>query len=114
MENAAVVVPRAMIWSIVVSGIICFGISTAILFSIGDVAADLETPTGSPIIEILFNAIKSYPATNVMVSALIISILFSGLSLLASASRLLWAFARDDGLPFPRYFSRVGSSTSEP
>jgi amino acid transporter len=45
-----------------------------------------------------------------MVSSLIISILFSGLGLLASASRLIWAFARDDGLPFPRYFSHVSPS----
>ncbi|RWA09390.1 hypothetical protein EKO27_g5710 [Xylaria grammica] len=107
VENAAVVVPRTMIWSIVVSGVLCFGISIAILFCIGDVTAALASPTGFPIIEIFFNATKSYPATNAMVSALIISILFSGLGLLASASRLIWAFARDDGLPFPRYFSHV-------
>ncbi|KAI1076552.1 putative amino acid permease [Whalleya microplaca] len=109
VDNAAVVVPRTMIWSIVVSGILCFGMSIAILFCIGDVTAALETPTGFPIIEIFFNATKSYAATNAMISALIISIFFSALGLLASASRLIWAFARDDGLPFPRYFSHVDS-----
>ncbi|KAI2610543.1 putative amino acid permease [Hypoxylon sp. NC1633] len=109
VDNAAIVVPRTMIWSIVVSGILCFGISIAILFSIGDVDAALNSPTTFPIIEIFFNATKSYAATNAMVSALIISIFFSALGLLASASRLIWAFARDDGLPFPRYFSHVDS-----
>lgn len=109
VDNAAVVVPRTMIWSIVVSGILCFGISIAILFSIGDVDAALNSPTTFPIIEIFFNATKSYAATNAMVSALIISIFFSALGLLASGSRLIWAFARDDGLPFPRYFSHVDS-----
>ncbi|KAG4220494.1 hypothetical protein PC116_g31027 [Phytophthora cactorum] len=44
-----------------------------------------------------------------MASALIISMFFSALGLLASASRLIWAFARDDGLPFPTYFSHVSS-----
>ncbi|KAI1268033.1 putative amino acid permease [Xylariaceae sp. FL1019] len=107
VENAALVVPRTMIWSIVGSGILCFGFSIAILFSIGDVDAALSTPTGFPIIEIFYNATKSYPATNAMISALIISIFFSALGLLASASRLIWAFARDDGLPFPRYFSHI-------
>lgn len=107
VDNAAVVVPRTMIWSIIVSGTLCFGMSIAILFCIGDVNAALDTPTGFPIIEIFFNATKSYAATNAMVSALIISIFFSALGLLASASRLIWAFARDDGLPFPRYFSHV-------
>ncbi|KAI2636960.1 putative amino acid permease [Hypomontagnella submonticulosa] len=109
VDNAAIVVPRTMIWSIIVSGVLCFGMSIAILFCIGDVNAALETPTGFPIIEIFFNATKSYAATNAMVSALIISIFFSALGLLASASRLIWAFARDDGLPFPRYFAYVDS-----
>ncbi|KAI1335306.1 putative amino acid permease [Xylariaceae sp. FL0016] len=107
VDNAAIVVPRTMIWSIIVSGVLCFGMSIAILFCIGDVDAALNSPTGFPIIEIFFNATKSYAATNAMVSALIISIFFSALGLLASASRLIWAFARDDGLPFPRYFSHV-------
>ncbi|KAF2463971.1 putative amino acid permease [Lindgomyces ingoldianus] len=107
VDNAAIVVPQTMIWSIIVSGVLCFGMSIAILFSIGDVTAALETPTGFPIIEIFFNATKSYAATNAMVSALIISIFFSALGLLASGSRLIWAFARDDGMPFPHYFSHV-------
>ena len=98
-----------MVWSIIVSGVLCFGISIAILFSIGDVTAALNTPTFFPIIEIFFNATKSYAATNAMVSALIISMFFSALGLLASSSRLIWAFARDDGLglSLSRYFSHV-------
>ncbi|KAI0019842.1 putative amino acid permease [Xylariomycetidae sp. FL0641] len=107
VDNAAVVVPRTMIWSMILSGTLCFGMSIAILFCIGDVDAALNTPTGFPIIEIFYNATKSYAATNAMVSALIISTFFSTLGALASASRLIWAFARDDGLPFPQYFSHV-------
>ncbi|OTB15086.1 hypothetical protein K445DRAFT_23100 [Daldinia sp. EC12] len=107
VDNAAVVVPRTMIWSIIVSGVLCFGMSIAILFSIGDVNAAMNSPTGYPIIEIFFNATHSYAATNAMASALIISMFFSALGLLASASRLIWAFARDDGLPFPTYFSHI-------
>jgi choline transport protein len=98
-----------MIWSIIVSGVLCFGISIAILFSIRDVPVALETPTGFPILEIFFSGAKSYAATNAMVSAPIISIFFSALGLLASGSRLILAFARDDGIPFPRYFSHVSS-----
>lgn len=109
VDNAAVVVPTTMMWSMVVSGALCFGISIAILFCIGDVEKALSTPTGFPIIEIFFNATQSYAATNAMVSALIISMVFSSLGLMASASRLIWAFARDDGLPFPKYFSHVDS-----
>lgn len=95
------------------SGTLCFGMSIAILFTMGNIEDAMATPTGFPIIEIFFNATQSYAATNAMVSALIISIFFSGLGLLASASRLIWAFARDDGLPFPRYFSHVSCPRGE-
>ncbi|KAF2677978.1 hypothetical protein K458DRAFT_446700 [Lentithecium fluviatile CBS 122367] len=94
-----------MIWSMVVSGTLCLGMSIAILFTIGDMEDAMNTAMGFPIIEIFFNATKLYAATNTMASALIISIFFSGLGLFTSESRLIWAFARDDGLPFPRYFS---------
>ncbi|OTA90889.1 hypothetical protein M434DRAFT_33243 [Hypoxylon sp. CO27-5] len=93
-----------LIKSIIVSRTLCFGISTAILFCVGDVDAALETQIGFPIIKILFNATKSYAATNAMVSALVIPSV-SALGLLVLGSLLIWAFARDDGLQFPRYFS---------
>lgn len=96
-----------MVWSIVVSGILCFGFSIALLFSIGDVRQVLDSPTGFPIIMVFFVATKSYAATNAMVSALIITMTFASLGLLASASRLVWAFARDDGLPYSQYLSHV-------
>ena len=96
-----------MVYSVVVSGALCFGFSIAILFSIGDVTSALQSPTGFPIIEIFYNATKSLRATNAMTAALIISLIFSSLGTLASGSRLTWAFARDDGLPFSKYFSHV-------
>ena len=96
-----------MVWSMVVSGALCFGFSVAILFSIGDITKAIESPTTFPIIEIFYNATNSYRATNAMTAALILSMIFLALGLLASASRFAWAFARDNGLPFSTYFSHV-------
>ncbi|KAL9122705.1 MAG: hypothetical protein Q9187_000743 [Circinaria calcarea] len=107
VTNAAVVVPRSMILGIILSGVLAFAFAIAILFSIGDITAALSTPTNFPIIEIFQNATQSKRATNAMVTALISSLMFSTFGLLASASRLTWAFARDKGLPFPAYFSHV-------
>lgn len=89
VDDAAIAVPRTMIWSIIVSGILSIGISIAILFCISDVDAALTTPNGFPIIEIFFNETKSFAKTNAVVSALIISFFFSALGLLASGSRLI-------------------------
>ena len=88
VKNAATVVPRGMVWSIAISGVLCSGFSVAILFSIGDISKALQSPTSIPIIEIFFNTTQSYRATNAMIAALILSMMFSSLGLLASASRL--------------------------
>ena len=102
------VVPKGMMMGTIISGVSAFAFSIAILFSIGDLTAALSTPTNYPIIEIFKNAVQSNRATNAMVAALISSMMFSTFGLLASASRLTWAFARDKGLPFSSYLSHVG------
>lgn len=108
VKNAATVVPKSMVLGILISGVFAFAFSIAILFSIGDMTAALSTPTNYPIIEIFKNATQSNRATNAMVAALVSSMMFSTFGLVASASRLTWAFARDKGLPFSSYFSHVG------
>ena len=100
-------VARGMIYGVILSGCLCFGFSVAVLFGIGDITSALQSPTTFPIIQIFYTATQSYKATNAMTAAVIISLICSSLGLLASASRLSWAFARDEGLPFPKYFSHV-------
>ena len=96
-----------MVLGMIISGGFAFAFSIALLFSIGNLTAALSTPTNYPIIEIFNNAVQSNRATNAMVAALISSMMFSTFGLLASASRLTWAFARDKGLPFSTYLSKV-------
>ena len=92
----------------IIGGVLAFAFSIAVLFSIGDLTAALSTSTDYPIIEIFKNATQSNRATNAMVADLISSMMFVSFGLLASASRVTWAFARDKGLPFSSYFSHVG------
>lgn len=105
--DAATVVPTGMVLGMIISGVFAFAFSIALLFSIDNLTAALSTPTNYPIIEIFKNAVQSNRATNAMVAALISSMMFSTFGLLASASRLTWAFARDKGLPFSTYLSKV-------
>ena len=98
-----------MIISFLISGIFAFAISVAILFSVGDVMTILNTPTKYPIIQIFYVATKSKRATTAIITALIWTSVFSTFGLLASASRLTWAFARDKGFPFSKYLEHVGT-----
>ena len=54
VKNAAVNVPRSMFFTILVNGALGFGSIIALLYSIGDVEAALESPTGWPFIEIFY------------------------------------------------------------
>jgi choline transport protein len=80
-----------------------------LLFTIGDVDKVTNTPTGLPLIEVLYEATKSKNATNFLVSMPAVILFFTQFNVLASTSRLIWTFAKDNGLPFSRQFATVSS-----
>jgi choline transport protein len=96
-----------MVTSVFVNGGLSFAFIICLLFSLGDLDAALTTPTGYPIIEVFSQATKSNAATIVLMSLIIFSGLVALFSSLASVSRLVWAFARDRGLPFSTFFAHV-------
>lgn len=52
IEDAAIVIPRSMIASVAINGVLGFSILIAVLFCLGDQEAALTTPTNYPFIEI--------------------------------------------------------------
>ena len=113
VTDSAVVVPRSMVIALIISGIFTLAFSIAILFGIGDITLALKSPTKYPIIHIFFTATGSEGATTAMVCALVSALVFSTIGLLACASRLAWAFARDQGFPFSNYFAHVSTSPTQ-
>ena len=109
VRDSAVVVPRSMMLALFISGAFTLAFSIAILFGIGDITLALTSPTKYPIIYIFHFATGSKGATTAMVCALITALLFSTFGLLACASRLAWAFARDQGFPYSNYFAHVST-----
>lgn len=112
VENPATSVPRSMVLAVIINGVLAFGWIIALLFSIGDVETSLNSPTGYPIIEIFYQATGSVGAATAMMSAIIAVAFFSVFGILASTSRLTWAFARDQGLPFSNFFAYVRKSSN--
>jgi amino acid transporter len=100
-------VPQSMVASVVINGTLAFAFIICVLFCIGDVTNALSTPTGYPIIEILYQATGSKGATTALMSLIVFLGLVAMFSTLASVSRLTWAFARDNGLPFSTFFGKV-------
>ncbi|KAF2188344.1 choline transport protein [Zopfia rhizophila CBS 207.26] len=115
IRNASRVVPWATISSVLVNGLLGFGMILGVLFSLGnDLKGVLKTPYGYPFIQIFMNSTRSTAATTALASLLLALIFFSTIGLVASTSRMIWSFARDRGLPGWRVLSKVDPRSSIP
>ena len=114
IENPAMAVPRSIITSIIIDGLLGFGILLATLFGIGNIDAILRSPTGYPYMEIFLQATGSLKATTAMISIIITLSVGATIGDIATSSRMIWSFARDRGLPFSDFLSKVGAYHVEP
>jgi len=75
------------------------------VFTVGDVNSAINSRTGYPFIDLFHNATQSYPGTNAMCSIVVINLTASAIAVLATASRQLWSFARNKGVPFSNWLA---------
>jgi choline transport protein len=114
IQHASIVVPRAIISSIILNGVMGFGIALALLFCIGDIEAALKTKTGFPFIEIFQQAVQSVTGAALMTSIIVALSLCATVGIVASTSRQMWSFSRDRALPGWRYLQRVDPKSAVP
>lgn len=110
IKDASETLPRAMMSSVAINGVLGFIMLVTLCFTLGEVDAVLDSPTGYPFIQIFYNTTGSLAATNAMTAVLVITLTASTITEVATASRQLWSFARDDGLPFSSFFAYVSYS----
>nr|XP_001402058.2 amino acid permease [Aspergillus niger CBS 513.88] len=92
IKDASETLPKAMMSAVGVNGILGFIMIVTLCFTLGD---------------IFYNTTRSYAAANTMTAILIITLTASTITEVATASRQLWSFARDQGLPFSSFFAYV-------
>lgn len=109
VQNAPVVIPRAILFSVCINGALGFGMVIATLFCMRDIDEALNTPTGYPFIEIFRQASGSRAGAVGMTSVLLVISVFGVVGLLTATSRQFWSFARDRGVPLWRLWSHVCS-----
>nr|AUW31164.1 putative GABA permease [Cladonia uncialis subsp. uncialis] len=107
IKDASETLPKAMTWAVILNAILGFIMVLTLCFTMGDATSILETDTLFPFIQIFYNTTQSYAATNVMVTILIVTLTSSAISEVATASRQLWSFARDGGVPFAAFLQHV-------
>lgn len=98
-----------MVGAAAVNFSISFLMLLTVLFRAGDIDAALNSRTGQPYIEILLNTTGSTAGTAVMVAYITLSLMFCAVNIATTGSRQLFSFARDKGLPFSRFLSKVST-----
>ncbi|KAL0930521.1 amino acid transporter [Colletotrichum truncatum] len=114
IPNAPRNVPIAMVGSVTVNGIMGLIYCIVLLFSTGSLESLLSTPTGFPFMQIYLDATKSRAGSTVMSLMPVLIATAATVGGITSASRTLWAFARDKAIPFDSYFSHVHKGLQVP
>ena len=108
IQDASSVLPRAIIWSAIVNEVGAFVMAVTLIFTLGDVESVLNTETRQPFIQLFYNATRSTAGTTAMTAIVVVILSACCVSEVATASRQLWSFARDRGLPGSSWLSVVG------
>lgn len=98
-------VPRSIIIACVVNSVMLVIFATILLFYCGPLDEIVSTPL--PLLWVIFSITGSKVAANVLVTLIAIVFFLALFNIFASVSRLVWVFARDNGLPFSNFFSYV-------
>ncbi|KAH6975734.1 amino acid/polyamine transporter I [Ilyonectria destructans] len=106
--------PLAMLYAIVIGGITGLAFILVMLFCLVDFDTVVSSPSGMPLIELVLQATKSQAAACIISSMLAASFVNAMVAGMASVSRLVYAMARDKGMPYHEYFGRVDAKLGVP
>lgn len=82
--------------------------SIAVFFVITDIEAIITTPTGVPILQVFYYALRnSVAGASVLLMLLFICLVGALMTIHTWICRIAWSFARDNGFPFSAHLSQV-------
>lgn len=110
VQDASRTIPYSLMVSYVGNAALAFIAAVTLIFCAGNIQDDLANPNLLPFIVIFHNSTKSKAATILMTLPLQLTGYSAMISQTATASRQLWSFARDGGIPFAHLLAPVSLS----
>ncbi|KAI0477375.1 putative GABA permease [Xylariaceae sp. FL0804] len=110
LQDAAYVLPRAMVVGSAFSYILGAIAMVSFMFNIGTIDGSLYRYNDEPWIAVLYRITESRAATIVLVTVVAVNFFFMQINSVLTSSRQLWAFARDKGVPYHQWVARVDRS----
>ncbi|KAK5117848.1 hypothetical protein LTR85_008622 [Meristemomyces frigidus] len=112
-KDASYTVPWSLVIAYAFNAGMGFIAGVTVIFCAGDLTEVLANGTQAPFVTIFLNSTGSKGGTVAMLVAITLCFLSSMISEVATASRQIWAFARDDGLPLSNRLKHVSKSFSQ-
>ncbi|KAF4206765.1 hypothetical protein CNMCM8980_000996 [Aspergillus fumigatiaffinis] len=112
-HDAASLGPLAIQSAVLVSGIMGWMLTISLCFCLTDLDSILRTPTGLPAAQIFLNAGGKTGGTIMWGFAILVQF-FTGCSAMLADTRMAYAFARDEALPFSSFLSKINKYTHTP
>ncbi|CAL1698552.1 unnamed protein product [Somion occarium] len=112
-HNAAVAGPVGIVMAIGISAVLGWFLILGLLFSIQDLDHTVASPTGQPVAQIILDTVGEKGAIVLMV-IVIGAMFFCGTFSVTSNSRMMYAFARDGGIPGHKFFHKVDMKRKSP
>ncbi|KIK38114.1 hypothetical protein CY34DRAFT_15249 [Suillus luteus UH-Slu-Lm8-n1] len=112
-HNAAMAGSIGIVMAIGVSAVLGWFLILGLLFSIQNLDNTIASPTGQPVAQIFLDTVGNRGAIVLMV-IVIGAMYFCGTFSVTSNSRMMFAFARDGGIPGHTFFRKVDSKRGTP
>ncbi|KAI4694002.1 uncharacterized protein J4E84_002581 [Alternaria hordeiaustralica] len=114
VRDAAHVIPRAMMWTWLGNGLLGWIMAITFCFCVTDTVSVLTTPLGTPFIQVFVDTTKSVGGATALTVLMLVVAIFACVAIMATSSRQVFAFARDNGVPFAHVFSKVSTKREVP
>ena len=107
-------IPIAILGTVAIGFVTSWTYSIALFFSMNDVDNLVDTSTGVPILALFYQAIGSKGGAIALEALIMVTGIGCQIASHTWQSRLCWSFARDGGIPFSSYFSKVDRRLNVP
>ncbi|KAK8190230.1 amino acid/polyamine transporter I [Phyllosticta capitalensis] len=113
IPEASVQGPKIMVYCVLIGTFTGFIFLVCLLFVAGNIEQVIESSAG-PLLQIIYNATQNRAGATCLLIFPLVCMLFATISIMTASSRMVYAFARDGGLPASRHLAKVHQSLDLP
>ncbi|KAK6460258.1 amino acid/polyamine transporter I [Scheffersomyces coipomensis] len=114
IDNPKRNIPLVMVIANSISALVAFICAIIYMFCVVNVENLNDPIGGEPIVQLMMDAFESKALTTIGVLCLIFTFIGSTMLYYCTCSRLFWAFAKNNGLPFGKYIGSVSKKYKSP